>query len=171
MSEPFQIEAPVFDAAAGIARFSYGLGRLRFTETLAFPPGTHDQAAASEAFSRLLELTAVTLGVSYFKLLAPLHIDVDFPLGPEALDYALDVYSNGLGEFYARNGLSHFGRIDIAALPDPRTAGGRQRRRGPDDPAAPGLHLRRGGLEQFQQKWEPVLRPKLRLNKGIERLR
>jgi hypothetical protein len=24
------------------------------------------------------------------------------------------------------------------------------------------------GLEQFQQKWEPVLRPELRLNKEIE---
>jgi hypothetical protein len=117
LSAPFRIETPTYDAPAGVARFRYGLGDLHFVETLAFPAGGDTGAAASGAFARLLELTAVTLGVSYFKLLAPLHVDTAFPLSEQARDFALDVYSNGLGEFYARNNLNHFGKIAIDAAP------------------------------------------------------
>jgi len=119
VTDTFRIETPSFDAVTGRARFPYALGQLRFTETLAFPPGGAD-AGASPAFERLLGLTAVVLGVSYFKLLAPLRIATDFPLTPTERDFALDVYSNGLGEFYARNGLNHFGKIEIDA-PDDRS--------------------------------------------------
>ena len=45
---------------------------------------------------------------------------VDFPLTARGRDYALDVYSNGLGEFYARNNLSQFGKIEIDAARDLR---------------------------------------------------
>ena len=120
MSAPFRIERPTYDAATGVARFPYALGDLHFAETLAFPARGDVDAAASDAFAKLLDLTAVTLGVSYFKLLAPLHIEVEFPLSDLGRDYALDIYSNGLGEFYARNNLSHFGKIEIDAARDTR---------------------------------------------------
>ena len=120
MSAPFRIERPTYDAATGVARFPYALGDLHFAETLAFLARGDVDAAASDAFAKLLDLTAVTLGVSYFKLLAPLHIEVEFPLSDLGRDYALDIYSNGLGEFYARNNLSHFGKIEIDAARDTR---------------------------------------------------
>ena len=120
MTDSFNILAPAYDAASGIARFPYALGNLRFTETLTFPAGGDADAAASDAFGKLLDLTALVLGVSYFKLLAPLCIVVDFPLTAAGRDFALDVYSNGLGEFYARNHLNHFGKIEIAAPLDTR---------------------------------------------------
>ncbi len=118
MTSAFRIETPSFDAATGVARFPYALGDVRFTETLQFPAGGAD-AAESSAFNKLLHLTAVVLGVSYFKLLAPLRIIAEFPLTAAERDFALDVYSNGLGEFYARNNLNHFGRIEIEAPAGP----------------------------------------------------
>ena len=120
MSSAFTVAKPTYDAATGVARFPYALGELHFTETLQFPPGADPDAAASDAFGKLLDLAAVTLGVSYFKLTAPLRIVVDFPLTERGVDYALDVFSNGLGEFYARNKLSHFGKIEIDAPLDIR---------------------------------------------------
>ena len=120
MSETFRIAEPTYDAATGVARFPCALGELHFTETLTFPAGGDADAAASDAFGRLLDLTAVVLGVSYFKLTAPLRIAVDFPLTAAGRDFALDVYSNGLGEFYARNHLNHFGKIEIEAPLDTR---------------------------------------------------
>jgi hypothetical protein len=117
-SETFSIDKPSFDAASGAALFPYALGDLRFTETLQFPTGASADAAASPAFTKLLDLTTIVLGVSYFKLKAPLRLVADFPLTNAERDFALDVYSNGLGEFYARNNLSHFGKIEIDAAPD-----------------------------------------------------
>jgi UDP-N-acetyl-alpha-D-muramoyl-L-alanyl-L-glutamate epimerase len=118
LSARFDILKPSYDPAEGVALFPYALGDLRFTERLEFPAGTDAGAAASDAFVKLLELTAVVLGVSYFKLLAPTRIDVAFPLTDRERDFALDIYSNGLGEFYARNKLEHFGKIVINAPPD-----------------------------------------------------
>ena len=108
LGSDFKILTPSYDSTSGVARFPYALGDLRFTEVLTFPAGGDADAATSQAFARLLDLTAVTLGVSYYKLLAPLRIAVDFPLTELGRDYALDVYSNGLGEFYARIFLSQF---------------------------------------------------------------
>ncbi|RYE09071.1 MAG: hypothetical protein EOP22_10775 [Hyphomicrobiales bacterium] len=118
MSAPFRIEKPTYDAATGVARFPYALGDLRFTETLRFADGADADAAASAAFARLLDLTAIVLGVSYFKLTAPHRIIAGFPLNAAERDFALDVYSNGLGEFYARNNLTRFGKIEIDAPDD-----------------------------------------------------
>jgi hypothetical protein len=120
LSDTFRIETPSYDPATGVARFPYALGDLRFAETLQLPPDGDADAAASDAFATLLSLTAVVLGVSYFKLRAPLRIAVDFPLTRQGQDFALDVYSNGLGEFYARNNLNHFGKIEIDAPLDTR---------------------------------------------------
>ena len=128
MTETFTIEPPVFDAATGIASFTYGLDTKHFTEILTFPPNGSVEAAGSPAFAKLLDLTAIVLGVSYFKLRAPLTIATPLPLTTEERAFALDVYENGLGEFYARNNLKRFGLIRIEAPDDVRPA-----------PAAPAL--------------------------------
>ena len=131
MTETFTIEPPVFDAATGIASFTYGLDTKHFTEILTFPPNGSAEAAGSPAFAKLLDLTAIVLGVSYFKLRAPLTIATPLPLTTEERAFALDVYENGLGEFYARNNLKRFGLIRIEAHDDVRPA-----------PAAPALRDR-----------------------------
>lgn len=110
----FHIEAPSFDAVTGIARFAYGLGDLTFVETLTFPDGFDQSAADKPAFARLLGMTALVLGTSYFKLRAPFTISApELALTQTERDFALDVYENGLGEFYARNELRRFGRLKI----------------------------------------------------------
>jgi hypothetical protein len=122
LSAQFHILKPSYDPAEGVALFPYALGDLRFTELLEFPRGADADAAAGDAFLKLLDLTAVVLGASYFKLLAPTRIEIDFALTPRERDFALDIYSNGLGEFYARNNLARFGRIEIVAPADHRRA-------------------------------------------------
>ena len=67
-------------------------------------------------FRRLLDLTAAVLGVSYYKLLAPSKIDASaLSLTEEERAFALDLYENGLGEFFARNDLKRFGRLTVQA--------------------------------------------------------
>ncbi|MDR3473837.1 MAG: hypothetical protein P4M09_19445 [Devosia sp.] len=116
----FAVDRPQFDTATATARFGYRLGGLRFCETLQFPPLPDPATARASAFTRLLDLTALVLGVSYFKLRAPFHIDApDIALSAAERAFALDVYENGLGEFYARNDLKRFGRLTLTAPADP----------------------------------------------------
>jgi len=122
LSVHFHILKPSYDPAEGVALFPYALGALRFTEVLEFPRGGDTDAASSEAFHKLLDLTAVVLGASYFKLLAPTRIEVEFPLTARERDFAFDIYTNGLGEFYARNQLEHFNKIEVVATVDQRSA-------------------------------------------------
>lgn len=124
MTSEFVIDRPRFDAAGGTASFTYRLDDLTFAESLDFPPGWDRAAAASASFARLLDLTALVLGVSYFKLRAPLHLSApDLALDEQERRFVIDVYENGLGEFYARNELDRFGRLSL--------------RTGPAAPAAP----------------------------------
>lgn len=115
----FVVERPSFDAATATARFPYRLGDLSFAETLVFPPLPDAAAAEHPAFRKLLDLSAMVLGVSYFKLLAPFRIEAPaIPLSAAERAFVLDVYENGLGEFYARNDLRRFGRLSLAAPSD-----------------------------------------------------
>ena len=110
----FLVKRPTFDLQTATARFPYRLGELSFEETLVFPTGFAPEMAASPLFQQALNLTACIIGVSYFKLLAPLEIAMpDFSLTPSQQKLVLDVYENGLGEFYARNTLSRFGKISL----------------------------------------------------------
>lgn len=115
MSEAFRILEPTYDAMASIARFPYALGRLRFTEVLTFPSNASRKAATSPAFARLMRLTAIVLGTSYYKLTAPFAIETAFPLTEAERDFLIDVYGNGLGEFLARNKLERFGRLTVTS--------------------------------------------------------
>ena len=118
MSDTFRIDKPTYDAATGVARFPYALGDLRFTETLQFPAGGDADAAASSAPSPSCSTSPRSCSASATSSSrAPLRIAADFPLTAAERDFALDVYSNGLGEFYARNNLNHFGKIEIDAPP------------------------------------------------------
>lgn len=113
----FIIDAPVFDPETGEAKFAYRLAEHGFVETLKFPVETLDRGRADTAgFATLLDLTAAVLGVSYFKLRAPFEIDASaLALSQAQCAFVLDLYENGLGEFYARNDLKRFGRLKITA--------------------------------------------------------
>lgn len=113
----FTIDAPVFDPSTGEARFGYRLADHAFVETLRFPLENLETArATTAAFATMLDLTAAVLGVSYFKLLAPFKIDASaLALSQAQQAFVIDVYENGLGEFYARNDLRRFGRLTITA--------------------------------------------------------
>jgi hypothetical protein len=118
LSAPFRIEKPAFEE--GMGRFTYVLDDLRFTETLTFPAGWND-VITTDVFLKLLDLTALVLGTSYFKLKAPLEIAApDLPLGEKERAFVLDIYENGLGEFYARNKLHRFGKLALSAPDDDR---------------------------------------------------
>jgi len=126
LTDQFLIERPSFDVATGKAEFAYGLDGLRFVETLLLPPGASAAAAASPSFLKLLDLTAIVLGVSYFKLKAPFEIAApNIALTEAEQAFAIDVYENGLGEFYARNNLMRFGKLvlhtphDVQVRPAP----------------------------------------------------
>ncbi len=118
MPEFLLIDVPRFDPATGVASFGYGLGEHHFTETLGFPLGFDAAVRDTPAFGKLLGLTAIVLGVSYFKLRAPFTIRTGIALTDKERAFALDVYENGLGEFYARNELKRFGKIIIEAPDD-----------------------------------------------------
>ncbi|MBD8063915.1 endonuclease domain-containing protein [Devosia sp. PTR5] len=118
MTEFFRIECPQFDPDTSEARFSYRLNDLAFTEVLRFPHVSDIAVLDTPSFQKLLGLCAIVLGVSYFKLRAPLRIETDIALTPDERAFVLDVYENGLGEFYARNGLQRFGRLSLDAPED-----------------------------------------------------
>ncbi len=119
MSQIFRIEQPQFDPATGVAHFTYVLEGKRFTEVLELPRGIAPEAAGSRAFEKLLDLTAMVLGVSYYKLKAPFEIAAPgIALTVAERDFVIDVYENGLGEFYARNNLIRFGRLKLSTAED-----------------------------------------------------
>ncbi|MEO5807765.1 hypothetical protein [Devosia sp.] len=132
MTTHFLIERPLFDAATGIARFEYGLDDRKFIEVLELPAGFDASQAQTAAFRKLLDLTALVLGVSYFKLLAPLEICAPtIALTNAERAFVIDIYENGLGEFYARNNLLRFGRLSVDApldVNDPLTVSSLQDR-------------------------------------------
>lgn len=104
----------------GVASFEYGLDEDKFIEVLELPRKFAAQRARTGSFRKLLDLTAMVLGVSYFKLRAPLNIVApQIALTPAERDFVIDVYENGLGEFYARNSLQRFGRLTLDAPEDP----------------------------------------------------
>lgn len=119
--ERFVVERPQFDSETGTARFGYALGEHRFVELVDFGGRAPVVLGYAAAFEKLLHLTAAVLGVSYFKLRAPFSIALpDLPLTEAERAFVLDIYENGLGEFFARNDLRRFGRLTIEAPQDPR---------------------------------------------------
>jgi UDP-N-acetyl-alpha-D-muramoyl-L-alanyl-L-glutamate epimerase len=123
LSEPaFIIEKPSLDLNSSVVHFTYRLGDLVFAERLILPDtGLDSNVPASGTFKALLDLTAVVLGVSYYKLRAPFDIDISALALPEGIeDFIIDLYENGLGEFFARNDLKRYGKLKlISGTPTP----------------------------------------------------
>lgn len=120
--DSFTINPPTFGPKDNVARFSYALGDLNFTETLQFPSEANATAAKSPAFIKLLHLTAMVLGVSYFKLRAPLEINApELMFTEQERAFIVDVYENGLAEFYTRNNLKRFGKLNFNTASDSAT--------------------------------------------------
>lgn len=110
----FTIQKPTFDANTRIATFGYTLGELSFTEKLTFLVDAESTSPISNVFTRVLNQTALVLGTSYYKLKAPFDIDIpNFDLTKTEQAFALDLYENGLAEFYTRNDLKRFGQLRI----------------------------------------------------------
>jgi len=96
--------------------FPYNLGELEFIEVLEFGDGADIATLDSPAFLHLLDITACVLGVSYYKLLAPFEIAApEIMLSDNEQAFILDVYENGLGEFFARNNLKRYGKIEFSS--------------------------------------------------------
>jgi len=116
ISQAFRVEKPRFDARTRTASFPFLLGTQRFTESLVFPKTTNINIAQTAVFQDVLNMTALVLGVSYFKLTAPFEIEVlGFDLTKSEHAFTIDLYENGLAEFYARNNLQRFGRLTLHA--------------------------------------------------------
>lgn len=115
----FSVHRPNWEPETNTASFTFTLGDWSFLETVVLPPVSplNENAATdsqSETFYALLNLAAAILGTSYFKLKAPSFIQLEFGLSPAAKRLVEDVYSNGLGEFYARNALNLFDELKIS---------------------------------------------------------
>ena len=109
----FKINRPEFNPETGEAKFHYTLGEHNFLERLELGIGFRIERSQSEAFARSLDLAAAIIGVSYYKLKAPENIDaIALQLTTDAQKLIQDVYENGLGEFYARNEIKRFGKIN-----------------------------------------------------------
>lgn len=80
---------------------------IEFVEEFDLPAGTEVGPAARERVDGLLSLLHWTAGVSYFKTAAPGAVDCADGAPPPATAALLEaLYSEGLGEFAYRNGLS-----------------------------------------------------------------
>ena len=84
-----------------------------FTDTLFFP-GLPETTTVSEALiDATLRGAHIALGISYYKLSCPAHIEVAYALSEKQADFWNTVYRKGLGEFFFRNNLDPRGRISF----------------------------------------------------------
>ncbi|MCF6343520.1 MAG: hypothetical protein L3J15_02425 [Devosiaceae bacterium] len=112
----FKIHRPIINTNDLEIIFLYSLGELNFEEKLFFQEEADLDILNSQSFERLVSLAACILGVSYYKLLAPYEIDAsDLSLSQDEQKLVLDIYENGLGEFFARNNLKRYGKIKLSA--------------------------------------------------------
>lgn len=109
-----------------------------FTETLKFPAKLPPRKVNSPEFDRLAQLLSSALAVSYYKLHAPLNLALNMPRyenSRAASGLIRAVYTEGLGEFYARNALPYPPKLNISIQGTLRDGGEEQRRN--DEPEAP----------------------------------
>lgn len=86
---------------------------IAFEELLQLPAGLPAPDPADPLVQRLVDGCHRAFGVSYFKAALPAHIDAA-PVSPQDAGFWDLLYTEGLGEFYFRNGLSPRGK---AAFP------------------------------------------------------
>lgn len=106
-----------FDRATGEAVLRYRFeGGPVFEEKLVFPlPAVAPSEAVFVAAERALRLYHLVGGTSYFKTYCPSVVEVSEPLSAAEVKFLSEVYEQGLGEFYYRNGLDGRGWVKIVA--------------------------------------------------------
>jgi len=78
-----------------------------FTERLIFPRTRRDLSDVATNFPGLLDITSIVLGVSYYKTNPTGAVGVPSGLPEDALALAHALYTEGLAEFYVRNGIEY----------------------------------------------------------------
>jgi 7-cyano-7-deazaguanine synthase in queuosine biosynthesis len=113
----FVIADRSFDRATGEAVLRYRFeGGPAFEEKLVFPlPEVAPSEEAFVAAERALRLYHLVAGTSYFKTYCPSVVEVSEPLSSMEVNVLTEVYEQGLGEFYYRNGLDGRGWVKIVA--------------------------------------------------------
>ena len=101
----------------GEIRFFYelnrGLERTYFSETLRFPQ-PEGTLLPTEVLTPLLDSLLLILGISYWKLYCPKHIELPaLRLSPEQAAFWNTVYTKGLGEFFYKNKLDYRGLVSF----------------------------------------------------------
>lgn len=94
---------------------------VAFTETLQLPDSLPAPDPADPLVQKLVDGCHRAFGVSYFKAALPAFIDAVPVSGAEAAFWN-QLYTEGLGEFYFRNGLSPLGKAAFPERADPQPA-------------------------------------------------
>ncbi|MGB2791036.1 MAG: UDP-N-acetylmuramoyl-L-alanine--D-glutamate ligase [Candidatus Moraniibacteriota bacterium] len=84
-----------------------------FTDTLLFPELPETISASEALIDSVLRGVHIALGVSYYKLSCPEHIEVTYALSKKQADFWNTIYRKGLGEFFFRNNIDPRGRISF----------------------------------------------------------
>ena len=118
---PFRYDSYDLDPARGLLSCRYSLGKLQFTEKIAFAPAGRWGSPAVREAARLVFLLA---GVSYYKTAAPAVVDLgDTAVTATEREFLREFYLEGLGEFGYRNGLDLSGlRVEGPSRDEPEAA-------------------------------------------------
>lgn len=116
MTDRFTIDGWALDPEAARLTFTYRCSRYgRFEEQVTLPGGPLTSAEADDPLlGRLAALTAMALGVSYYKCAAAPAIRCALPLGRAGRALVAALYRDGLAEFFVRNSLPYPPSQDIA---------------------------------------------------------
>lgn len=108
MNDYFEIEGWSLPAENSLALHYRSSKFGAFTEIIEFPETAKSLAAVAQQYPSLLDLTAVVLGVSYYKTnpTGLVVVKSGFPT-EAAARFAHALYVEGLGEFYVRNGIKY----------------------------------------------------------------
>ncbi|NND64448.1 MAG: hypothetical protein HKM24_00650, partial [Gammaproteobacteria bacterium] len=105
----FAIKKWVINAEHNSVTFHFECSSFgRFCEEVTFPQATLIAGHQNDqVFCNLLDLMAGYLGVSYFKLAALKEIKLELPSSKAGQKSIEKLYTEGLAEFYVRNGLDY----------------------------------------------------------------
>ena len=93
-----------------------------FTDTLILPAAFDENIIPEPLLKNLLNNCLLMLGISYWKLFVPQHIEVaSFALSNEQADFWNTVYTKGLGQFFYENKIDFRNRIQFPFDPEKKT--------------------------------------------------